>query len=68
MAVVTVKIFQVTNRDQAIRQADVDTVSGSANTFLAGLDPANVLDVKGEYFPVGKYGSSAFSITVIYLQ
>ena len=68
MSVVTVNIFQVTNRDQAITQTDVNNVAASANTFLATLNPANVLDVKTAYFPVGKYGSSAFSITVIYLQ
>ena len=62
------QIFQVLNRDQAITNADIASVSATANTFLASLDPANVLDIKTSYFPVGKYGASAFSITIVYLQ
>ena len=68
MSVVVVKTYQVSNRDQAITQVDLDSLSTTVNAFLARLDPTTILDVRNAYFPVGKYGTSAFAITVVYLQ
>lgn len=51
----------------------VDNLIGSlwdeANTFLATVDPANVLDIRYTVDPVSKYDSSYLChVTVIYYQ
>lgn len=68
MAVVTVRIFQVTTSPYALSQTNLDNHATTVNTFLATLLALNVLDVKSTFAPGGKDGiRSTFVTEVIYL-